>query len=335
MNFFLLFIIFSLDFVWASSAEAYLIEPLTYFRDYYVNFPRNILDTEIHDLFVKIYCDVSNKILSRTFPPKLIKHFYNLNEKLLLPFIIFFWANILTIPLEAQVCHVDYLFGGNGFAWRKAVISLISYTKENLLIIKEQKKKRFLNLVVNFYHKKLRMKFMKSQKDRAKFDKIDGKFHQLAVRLETRMHEYEPPDNIHLALCYRYRDIHCQLNKLEHKVQFFYLIRYFRVTTSEYNLLNWLIKQPVKFIQCFLLFNICFTIDPDVPIKIPIIQSRLNTYYISLRRIVPIFELDFTTKKVEITMKKAEIWDRLPCLRDIDVDDLTLLLNQFFQKLSD
>jgi hypothetical protein len=317
---------FLLKFVLAS------LEPITYYNDYYDSFPH---DDDYWPLFSRQFCEASSKVLSLTFPPKLIKHFYNLDEDHL-PFLLFFWANILTIPYECLI-----YWGENGQSsvrfdrviWRKAIRSLISYTKENLLILKEPNKKLFLNSVLSFYHAKLRIKFKKSQKDWKKFDKIDRKFHQMVVSLETRRYEYNPPADIHLALCYVHREI-CQSNKRENEVKFFYLIRYFRVTTSEYSLLNWLINQPVEFIHDFLVYNICFTINPDLAIRIPIVRSVLNTYYISLRRIVPIFDLDFNTKMVKITLKKTEVYDRLPCLREIDLFDLTRLLNRFFQKLS-
>jgi hypothetical protein len=335
MKIFIFFFVLSIDFSLASISQKYLLGPIAYFNNYWINFPKNMTDLKLRGLFTEQFCEVSNKILSVTYPPKLIWHFYNLEERYF-QFIIFFWANILTIPFEARICHVDYIDGGNGFAWRKAVISLLSYTRENLLVLKEVDKKRFLNLVLKFYHKKFRLNFKKSQRDPAKFHTIDRKFYQLLSSLNTRMHEYTPPADIHLALFNAHRDFRCQLVKLgqKHKVKLFYLIRYFRVATSEYCLLTWLIKQPVVFIKDFLLLNICFTIDPDVPIKIPIMKSLLNAFYISLRRIVPIFDVDFKTNKVRIIMKKADIYDRLPCLREVDLFDLTRLLNRFFLKLS-
>jgi hypothetical protein len=317
----------------SSSAEDYLSWPIAYFNDYWNNFPNNMWDLNYTNFFGDQLYEVSNKILSATLPPDLITHFSNLDEKLV-PFTIFFWANVLNIPFKFFICHVDKYGGGNGFAWRKAVISLISYTHQSLIVLNEGDKKPFLNLVLDFYHRKLRLKFKNSQRDLAKFQTIDRKFHLLKTSLETKIHEFTPPADIHLALRNGHQNILCQPNKQEPKVEFFFLVRYFRATTSEYVLLTWLVKQPVNFIESFLLYNICLTIDTDVPIKICLIKSRLNSFYISLRRIVPIFKLDFTTKKVEITMEKDEIFLRLPCLREIDLSDLTLLLDSFFQILS-
>jgi hypothetical protein len=332
MQIFLTLLILKLAFT-AYSAKKYLSGPIAYFNDYWYNYPENMQNAKTINLIGGQFCGVSNYILVSTFPPDLITHFCNLDEDLL-PFTIFFWANILTIPFEGLICDVDYHTEPNGFAWRKAVISLISYTHQKLFVLNEADKKPFLNLVFDFYHKKLRVKFKKSQKDLAKFYAIDRKFYRLMANLETKMHEFNPPADIHEALRLGHQNILCQRNKQEPKVEFFFLVRYFRATTSEYDVLTWLIRQHVNFIEIFLHFNIFLTIDPDVPIEIILIKSRLHTFYISLRRIIPIFILNSTTKKVEITMKEEEIYHLCPSLREINISDLTMLLNSFFQILS-
>jgi hypothetical protein len=332
MKFCIIFYILALKFVVSSSPSDLFNDLIVLYHDLQVHLPDYFTYPHLRNQFADKFCIASDKILSKTFPPKLITQVSKLCDDNL-PFVLFFWANNLTISFEGEISFKDCILKDPKI-FRDAIIALYSYVRENLLVFRESDQKRFIKLVLKFYHTKLRSKFKESQGNREEFDRIDLRFHRIAINLASGMYEYKPPEDIHLAIRREYQNILIQPDNSKIKEKFFYLLRYLRIVTSEYDLLTWLIDQPLEFIKIFLAFNTFHAINTDVKITIPVSDPPLKIFHISLTRIVPIFKLDLQTKRVTITHNTEEISSLIPCLKNVDNLDLTRLLNRFFQKLS-
>jgi hypothetical protein len=327
-----IFILFSFLFLEPTVGDSskFLDELVSYFDNFQANYgtmtdPQNVI---IRTDFGALFLSAQRDFMAVTAPCKVIRLYSALSEHNM-SFVLYFWANFMTMTFESKVWSSEGGTDEQPKMWEKALISLISFINEHLLILEGKERDSFVELALEFYKFKLRRRARKYLKEKT-FDKIDREFHRFQKNAAASFYDFEVPNEVHFSLLQAYLNINSSPNQPEHKAKFFFLVRYSIKKDDPFELLTWLTEMPTRFVKTFLVF--CNFLAINIWKKKKIRKFKLTQFKIGLGMIIPMFKKFPKSCEASAEITEMALGNNLS-INGKNLNDFIFLWDQLYQKL--
>jgi hypothetical protein len=250
-------------------------------------------------------------------------------------FVSFFWVNYMTIRLKGIIfVHKGVL---NELPMHvEGLVSLISYIKENFFVLNGLRRELFAYLALDFYYLKIRrniLPFLKEKKP--EFLQIDREFALLQKSFTRDFRDYTiPEDFIYCILQKDHQNMITNPDEKDHKINFFFHVKYFIRKTTIYKILYWLAYQDTKFIKDFLAISTLKAVDVYADPRVPEYNPPYWIYVKGLHQLCSLFAWKPKSRFLVVKVSQEKIQSYSYTLETFTVDELSALLNFIYQKIS-